>query len=116
MIYLPVSGIFNPAQRPDIDLLPLRDVRYRFFDFPREAWTAGSDQRNALLQPRKRYEEMTLDDARLRRRSAHASLEQLRQGMDASQLATATRRHNRLRRRLERVTAERDELRAAQSS
>jgi hypothetical protein len=33
-IHFPVRGIFNPLQRPDIDLLPLTDVRYTFYDFP----------------------------------------------------------------------------------
>lgn len=33
-IYLPVTGIFNPAQFPEIDLLPLDDLRYRFYLFP----------------------------------------------------------------------------------
>nr|WP_321983181.1 alpha-1,2-fucosyltransferase [uncultured Lichenicoccus sp.] len=33
-IVMPLSGIFNPAQFPSIDLLPLRDARYRFWLFP----------------------------------------------------------------------------------
>jgi hypothetical protein len=33
-IYLPMTGIFNPAQFPEIDLLPLDDARYRFYLFP----------------------------------------------------------------------------------
>lgn len=33
-IYLPVAGIFNPYQRPDIMMLPLDDDRYRFDVFP----------------------------------------------------------------------------------
>jgi hypothetical protein len=33
-IHLPVSGLFNPLQMPDIDLLPLGDARYRFWLFP----------------------------------------------------------------------------------
>ena len=33
-IYLPMSGFYNPAQFPEIDLLPLHDPRYRFYLFP----------------------------------------------------------------------------------
>ena len=33
-IFLPVLGLFNPAQNRDVDLLPLDDPRYRFFQFP----------------------------------------------------------------------------------
>ena len=33
-IFFPVAGLFNPYQRPDIMMLPLRDERYRFDVFP----------------------------------------------------------------------------------
>ena len=33
-IFMPVAGVFSPFQRPDIDLLPLDDPRYRFDLFP----------------------------------------------------------------------------------
>jgi hypothetical protein len=33
-IYLPLTGFLNPAQFPEIDLLPLEDPRYRFYLFP----------------------------------------------------------------------------------
>jgi hypothetical protein len=33
-IYLPVVGLFNPVQNRNVDLLPLRDPRYKFFHFP----------------------------------------------------------------------------------
>lgn len=114
-IFVPVSGIFNPAQRPDIDLLPLEDERYHFFDFPHEAWSARPEQLDALIQPGKSYAAMTRDDVRRRRREANAALEERRQSMDASQLATAVRQRNRLRRRLERAVQERDELRSSHS-
>lgn len=112
-IFLPLSGIFNPAQRPDIDLLPLQDDRYHFFDFPHESWTALPEQLDALVQPGKRYEAMSTDDVRRRRREANAALEQRRKSMDASQLATAVRHRNRLRRRLERANEELDQLRSS---
>ena len=33
-IYLAVSGLFNPMQKPSVDLLPFGDTRYKFFLFP----------------------------------------------------------------------------------
>lgn len=33
-IVLPVFGLFNPEQYPDVDLLPLGDDRYSFYQFP----------------------------------------------------------------------------------
>jgi hypothetical protein len=33
-IYMAVSGLFNPMQKTDVDLLPFGDPRYKFFLFP----------------------------------------------------------------------------------
>jgi hypothetical protein len=33
-IFLPLTGFYNPAHHREIDLLPVDDVRYRFFLFP----------------------------------------------------------------------------------
>lgn len=33
-VFLPLAGFFSPGQRPDIDLLPLDDPRYRYFFMP----------------------------------------------------------------------------------
>ncbi len=33
-IYLAVSGLFNPMQKPKVDLLPFGDCRYKFYLFP----------------------------------------------------------------------------------
>jgi hypothetical protein len=33
-IFMPVLGLFNPAQNRAVDLIPLWDSRYRFFQFP----------------------------------------------------------------------------------
>jgi hypothetical protein len=33
-IILPISGFYNPAQHRELDLLPVDDIRYRFFLFP----------------------------------------------------------------------------------
>jgi hypothetical protein len=43
-IYMPLLGIYNPAQRPDIDLLPLDDLRYVFEEMPVEPFTASDEQ------------------------------------------------------------------------
>jgi hypothetical protein len=37
-IHLPIAGMFHPGQRPDVDLLPLADARYRFHLFPVQHW------------------------------------------------------------------------------
>lgn len=41
-IHLPVAGMFHPGQRPEVDLLPIADARYRFHLFPVHRW-GGSD-------------------------------------------------------------------------
>ena len=33
-VFLPLTGFLNPAQCPEVDLLPLTDPRYRFYLFP----------------------------------------------------------------------------------
>lgn len=43
-IYLPIMGIFNPEQRPDIDLLPFTDARYVFDEFPIFPYVGSSEQ------------------------------------------------------------------------
>jgi hypothetical protein len=48
-IYMPVLGIYNPAQRPDIDLLPLDDLRYVFEEMPVEPFTASDEQIARIL-------------------------------------------------------------------
>jgi hypothetical protein len=37
-IHLPVAGLLDPRERPDADLLPLSDPRYRFHDVSARAW------------------------------------------------------------------------------
>jgi hypothetical protein len=37
-IHLPVAGLYHPTLRPEIDLLPVADPRYRFHLFPPEPW------------------------------------------------------------------------------
>lgn len=50
-IHMPVFGMFNPAQREDIDLLPLDDPRYRFYAFPVRHWKGTPAQFEALVAP-----------------------------------------------------------------
>lgn len=47
-IHLPALGILNPLQRPDIQLLPHRDSRYRFYEFPVRLWEGTTGQVNDL--------------------------------------------------------------------
>ncbi len=43
-IYMPQLGLFNPLQRPDIDLSPVDDPRYVFEPFPVEKYEATPEQ------------------------------------------------------------------------
>ena len=63
-IHLPVRGLFNPLQRPDINLLPTRDGRYRFYGFPIAHWTAAPEQYNDLLAPEADFWPMSAHQAR----------------------------------------------------
>lgn len=49
-IHVPVYGFLNPRQRPDIDLLPVGDERYRFYAFPVRRWNGSLSQQNELLR------------------------------------------------------------------
>ena len=49
-IYLPVLGLFNPAQRPEIDLLPLGEARYEFRAFPVMRYFATKEQKKWLVE------------------------------------------------------------------
>jgi hypothetical protein len=42
-IILPLSGFYNPAHHREIDLLPVDDIRYRFFLFPLNYGMAETD-------------------------------------------------------------------------
>ncbi len=44
-IILPLSGFFNPAHHREVDLLPVDDIRYRFFLFP---FNYGLPERDSL--------------------------------------------------------------------
>jgi hypothetical protein len=47
-IHLPMLGILNPVQRPDIWMLPTQDARYHFHRFPIRRWAATSAQISEL--------------------------------------------------------------------
>ena len=47
-IHLPLSGMFNPAQRPDINLLPVADRRYSYYRFPIRHWRMSDADLEAL--------------------------------------------------------------------
>lgn len=50
-IHLPVLGIFNPEQRPDLWMLPMQDSRYHFHRFPIRHWVASYEQISELADP-----------------------------------------------------------------
>jgi hypothetical protein len=51
VIHMPLKGLFNPLQRPDVDLMPVGDLRYWFHGFPVERWASSDAQRQALVAP-----------------------------------------------------------------
>jgi hypothetical protein len=42
-IYMPIAGFYNHELAPEIDLLPVSDPRYRFYEFPSGFTGSGSD-------------------------------------------------------------------------
>lgn len=48
-IHLPVCGLLNPQQRPDIDLVPKEDDRYILHEFPVARYAASDEQIAALV-------------------------------------------------------------------
>jgi len=50
-LHLPVLGLFNPAQRPDVGLLPREDARFHYYGFDLRRWTAAPEQIAALTDP-----------------------------------------------------------------
>lgn len=51
VIHMPLAGLFNPAQRGDIDLLPKGDPRWQFHQFAPGHFLA-SDEQKAILTSR----------------------------------------------------------------
>ncbi len=48
-IHMPIKGFFHPRQRSDVDVVPLNDERYRFYEFPISAWEATPSNLAQLL-------------------------------------------------------------------
>jgi hypothetical protein len=61
-IYLPIYGAYNPNQRPDVDLLPVGDMRYKFCAFPVTRWRATSEEIKNLFEVGIPFEEISHRD------------------------------------------------------
>ena len=68
-IHLPVSGLYNPAQRPDLDLLPTNDPRYVFYGFDVHRWRASEADFESLWRDRT-HPLLTQADLRKMKRAA----------------------------------------------
>jgi len=51
-IIMPVYGLFDPRQRPDVDLIPHNDPRFSFLALDREEWRGSAQQMKALEDDR----------------------------------------------------------------
>jgi len=71
-IHVPVLGLLNPAQRPDVDLLPLDDPRYRFYRFPVRRWNGQQEDVDGLSREA-HYPLMTRDEVAALLRQAASS-------------------------------------------
>lgn len=108
-IHMPISGIFNPEQRPDIDLIPIGDERYTFYSFPVEKWKASPEQLSSLLRADGSFPKKTVKEIREKRRRSVVDLAKLTQQADLTELAMLRDQRARLERALK---AESMELRA----
>jgi len=66
-IYFPIAGLYHPKQRSDIDLLPLHDRRYRFYQSDLGSWKL-SDLPSLIERP---YKFELATPAQLKRRFPH---------------------------------------------
>lgn len=57
-IHLPLCGTFNARQRPDVNLTPIGDERYRFYEFPVTKWTGAPGQFESLFRPDLHFREI----------------------------------------------------------
>jgi hypothetical protein len=48
-IHMPLLGLLNPLQRPDVDLIPRGDKRYRIYEFPVRKWHATEEDLDYIL-------------------------------------------------------------------
>jgi len=61
-IHLPVCGILNPLQRPDVDLLPYPDSRFHYYQFPVAYWRNTTEQIENLRFGNQIFTEMSQSD------------------------------------------------------
>lgn len=61
-IYFPVAGLFNQLGRPDVDLLPLDDKRYRFFESAMQEWSATPAQIDHIVNRAHDFREISPRD------------------------------------------------------
>ena len=89
-LHLPVLGMFNPAQRPDIALLPRGDARYHYYGFAPRRWTASAEQFAQLqdLTPAPVLTPSAVEDLRIGADLARAPA----RAADAARLHAAVRR------------------------
>jgi len=73
-IHLPLLGIFNPKQRPDINLLPIKDSRYLFYDFPVRYWVCHARQVCDLLNTDLQFQKLTSNDVKKRLFAARGNI------------------------------------------
>jgi hypothetical protein len=66
-IHVPVAGLLDPRERPDADLLPLGDPRYRFHDVSARAW---KDRYSDMLAHRTDFKPMSVIDVKRLRKAA----------------------------------------------
>ena len=62
-IHVPLLGFLNPAQRIDMDLLPVNDPRYIFYFFEKEYWKATEEQIKATTSSSVQFREIDHDEA-----------------------------------------------------
>jgi hypothetical protein len=55
-IHMPIYGLYNPAQRPDINLVPIDDTRYVYYRFPVQRWSAESHLVDDLFNGNSKFE------------------------------------------------------------
>jgi len=68
-IHLPVAGLLHPHQRPDLDLLPVDDTRYRFVEVPPARYGGSDDDIDHLIR-RGDHRFRSADDIGAMRRAA----------------------------------------------
>lgn len=89
-LHLPVLGMFNPAQRPDVALLPREDQRFHYYGFGLRRWTATEEQIAALNDPRP-APVLTADQVETLRQDATTARTSAR-AEDAARLVKAARK------------------------